>query len=438
MRGPLLPAGPDAAGQPPSDRRRRLPTMTRSVRRRAASRLGIALLPAFLAACASGDGTTGPDEVAPEITVTGVADGGSYSPPVTITIAVEPGTYTATLNGAAFFSGGTVTQPGAYTLIVNGRNGLETSHEEIDFTLLAGGTGDVLIVRVFDLLLGSNTAPGDAILITDSSGSGMTHALIDAGARSNSETYVRTRLVALGVDTLRFMQLTHAHFDHYSGMDEILNSALHVRSFVYNGQLRSAVTYNAVLSAAATQADTVTPLTALLTLELGAGPVATHVTMVPPLPTYIGIDTDDGDELNEGSVGTEVEHAGFRMFFTGDGEVLANQRWRTSFASLTAAVDVLKAGHHGANNAVFDDGFGTSTASAWLDHTQPTIAVISANGTTHPRVRALSKLMGETTEVYCTNVHGEIRITVDDAGFYTVQVEKNAGLDCVAGIEATT
>jgi beta-lactamase superfamily II metal-dependent hydrolase len=248
---------------------------------------------------------------------------------------------------------------------------------------------------------------------------------------------VRQRLAALDVDTLRFMQLTHAHADHFAGMDEILAAGAHVRSFVYNGQVRPAVTYQAVLDAAEVHADTVVVLSSLRALELGAGPVATDVTMVPPLPTYIGTDQTDGSHFNEGSLGTEVRHGAFRMFLTGDGEVEANQRWRMSFSSLTQDIDVLKVGHHGANNAIFDDGFGPGN-SAWLDHTQPAVAVISANGTSHPRVRALSKLMGEVTDVYCTNVHGEIRITVDELGFYTVTVEKNAGSDCVPGDDATT
>lgn len=392
----------------------------------------------FPLACAS-DGGTGPEPVPPAITITGVADGGAYSPPVSIGISVSPGTYSATLNDAPFFSGGTVTQPGSYTLVVDARNGLETRVEQVDFTVEAGGTGDLLIVRVFDLGLGTFGAPGDAILLTDSSGSGITHALVDAGARSGNESYVRQRLQALGVDTLRFMQLTHAHADHFAGMDDVLNSAIHVRSFVYNGQVRAQGSYEAVLAAAQARADTVTVPDAVRSLELGAGPVPTEVTVIPGLPNYLGTSTDDGALLNEGSLGTEVTHGTFRMFLTGDGEVEANQRWRISFPALTANLDVLKAGHHGANDAVFDDGSGFySTNSAWLDHTQPDIAVISANGTSHPRVRALNRLEGATTDVYCTNVHGEIRITVDESGFYTVDVEKNAGNDCVPGSDATT
>ena len=383
-------------------------------------------------ACAD-NGSTGPDDAAPAITVTGVTDGGSYTPPLTISIGVAPGTYSATLNGAAFISGNTVTQPGSYTLVVNARNGTASATESIDFTVVppVGGATDVLVIRVLDLQLGSYGAPGDAILITDSSAAGVAHALIDAGARTVGtvvdEGYVRTRLIQLGVDTLRFMQLSHAHTDHFAGMDEILGSAIHVQSFVHNGQTRTLSSYVSLIDYAEVHADTVTRLTTNRSLVLGGGPVPTNVTMIAPLTTYLN--DPNTDEMNDGSIGTLIEHAGFRIFLAGDGEDEANSRWQNSFASLSGGVDVLKVGHHGANNA---------TQTWWLAHSSFEMAVISANGTTHPRIAALANLRAISDDVYCTNVHGEIRIVVDDAGNYTVSFEKNASSACVAGSQATT
>jgi|GEM_PF-558096 len=406
-----------------------------------------ATTPAFLtllllAACSGGDGGTGPADQAPAITVSGVQDGGSYEPPVTIGIQVDQGSYSARLNGAAFISGGTISSPGSYELVVEARNGVATSSETVAFDVVppTSSVGDVLTIRLIDL--GDNPSigggGGDAILLTDSSAFGVFHAMIDAGPGASSESFARQRLSALGVDSLGFLQLTHAHSDHFAGMDEILN-AIPVGTFVYNGQVRNLSFYQAVLDAAQAEAGSVVALNSLLAVEVGAGPTATTVTMVPPLSSYLNDGNASGDELNEGSIGTHVEHAAFRMFLTGDGEVEANGRWRTSFAALTGAVDVLKVGHHGANNAIFDDGsgFGDFT-STWLTHTAPAVAVISANGRSHPRSRAISKLLGEVTEVYCTSVHGDIRIRVDGDGNYQVVVDRNAGSDCVAGSEATS
>ncbi|HEX6589607.1 MAG TPA: hypothetical protein VF039_11325 [Longimicrobiales bacterium] len=400
--------------------------------RRTYARAALATLLLFPAAACGDGGSTGPEDTDPVVTVSGVADGGSYEPPVTITIGVAPGTYSATLNGATFISGSTVTQPGAYALVVNARNGTARTTEEIGFTVSppAGGD-DFLIIRLFDLRLGSYGAPGDAILITDSSSAGVTHALIDAGARTIGSTveegYVRTRLTQLGVDTLRFMQLTHAHTDHFAGMDEILGSAIHVQDFIYNGQTRTLSSYVSLIDYAETQADTAYALTANRSLVLGGGPVATSVTMIAPLTTYLG--DPNTDEMNDGSIGTLIEHGGFRIFLAGDGEDEANARWQNSFATLSGDVDVLKVGHHGANNA---------TQTWWLSHSSFDMAVISANGTTHPRIAALANLHAIDEDVYCTNVHGEIRIVVDGAGNYTWSLEKNAASPCVAGSDATT
>ncbi len=125
------------------------------------------------------------------------------------------------------------------------------------------------------------------------------------------------------------------------------------------------------------------------------------------------------------------------MFLTGDGEVLANQRWRTGFGTRTGPVTALKMGHHGANDAVFDNGFNGS--SAWLAHSAPALAVISANGTTHPRINATTALLTVSgLTVYCTHVHGDITIRVGEQGMYTVTVEKNEGQPCTPGRDATT
>lgn len=393
-----------------------------------------AVLLTTLVSCSGGDGgPADPEDQEPTITVTGVTDGASYTEPVTIAISVSPGSYSARLNGASFISGTTVEDVGDYSLTVNAQNGLATSDTTIDFSIVPpiGGNTDFLIIRVLDLRLGSYGAPGDAILITDSSAAGVTHALIDAGARTIgstvTESYVRTRLTELDVDTLRFMQLSHAHTDHFAGMDEILGSAIHVQSFVHNGQTRTLPSYTSLLDYAETQADTVTELTTNRSLVLGGGPVATNVTMIAPLTTYL--DDPNTDEMNDGSIGTLIEHAGFRIFLAGDGEDEANARWQNSFAALSGDVDVLKVGHHGANNA---------TQTWWLSHSAFDMAVISANGTTHPRIQALANLHSISDDVYCTNVHGELRIVVDDAGNYTIERERNASSPCVAGSQADT
>lgn len=395
------------------------------------------LLAAVALTACSGSPAGPPDPVAPVITVSGVAAGGTFDAPVTVGISVDRGSYTATLNGAAFSGGGTITQPGQYELVVSARNGTATAESRMAFTVRFTGAR-VLIVRLLDLGDNESGGGGDAILLTDSTAIGMRHALIDAGPQgpdASNPGYVAQRLAGLGVTRLDFVQLTHAHSDHYAGLSQVLNG-IPVSWFVYNGQQRANIGgYQTVLTAANNRADTVVVPTVVTDLPFGYE--AGMAKVVPPLTSYLGNSAATGDQLNEGSLGTSLRRGTFSMFFTGDGEMEANTRWRTTSAALTGGVTALKVGHHGANNAVFDNGF--SGASTWLSHTAPQIAVISANGRSHPRVNALNAILGRpTTETYCTSVHGDIAIRVLDSGQYTVAVQRNATMDCRPGTEATT
>ena len=80
------------------------------------------------------------DRVAPEVTITGVTDGGLYKASVTPVITITGQTsQTITLNGAAFTSGTPVTAEGAYTLVATasdeaGNTTAKTVAFEIDLT----------------------------------------------------------------------------------------------------------------------------------------------------------------------------------------------------------------------------------------------------------------------------------------------------------------
>lgn len=389
------------------------------------------------AACSGGGGGTEVQDRAPVITITGVAEGGEYAGPVTLGISVDRGSYTATLNGTNVASGEVVSAPNDYELQVTARSGTATSNQTVRFKLRFAGTS-LLIIRLLDL--GDNgPGGGDAILLTDSTAAGMRHALVDAGpggsgGDANDPEYVRRRLAQLGVTRLDFVQLTHAHSDHFGGLSAVVN-AIPTDRFVYNGQVRNLSSYNSAVNAARNRASATLVPTDTVKPAFGYQPGT--VVFVHPLSTYLASDPNDGGPINEGSIGTAIRRGTFQMFLTGDGEVEANQRWRTQFASLTRDLEVLKVGHHGANNAIFDNGF--SGASTWLQHTSPEVMVISANGSSHPRINALNAMLGRPqTETYCTSVHGEITIRVADSGQYTVTPQRNAPLDCVAGSDATT
>lgn len=391
---------------------------------------------ALLPGC-GGDDPAGPPSDPLEIAVTGVEDGAVYEAPVTIDIQTTRGSYSATLDGETFFPGSTVSDIGAHTLIVTARDGVDSETVRIDFEIRLGGDS-FLIVRMFNL--GDNDAGGggDAILLTDSSAAFQQHALFDAGPAGiggSNPGYVANRLAELGVSNLEALILTHAHSDHFDGLPHVLDQ-LDVERFIYNGQVRYYSEYTDLIAQAEASADTVIIPSDTVALEL-AGQSGTSVIVLPPLADYLNQAGAESSELNNGSLGTAVARGDFSMFLTGDGEVEANNRWRLSYGEFTGDLDVLKIGHHGANDAIFDNGF--SGSSSWLDHTDPETMLISANGTTHPRHNALTKILGRSnTRTYCTHVHGEVTLRVNPAGEYAVSVEKNAEMDCVPGEDATT
>ncbi|TVP80259.1 MAG: MBL fold metallo-hydrolase, partial [Gemmatimonadales bacterium] len=353
----------------------------------------------------------------------------------------------AELNGERFTSGSVVDRPGSFVLEVDAARGAQRATQRVEFAIEVSGDR-VLIVRMFDLGPEGLGGGGDAILLSDSSSLGIRHGMVDAGPRglpgsspSNPQIideYVSERLQALGVDTLQFLQLTHAHADHFRGMADILRD-IPVKTFLYNGQPRSFARYNTVLAAANAHADTVVVVDQEMEILLGGDEGGVRTVHIPGLPDYLAMDTNNGRLLNEGSLGTYVSFDGVRMFLTGDGEVEANVRWRTSFQEYTADIDILKVGHHGANNAIFDDGSGaTNTASAWLVHTAPALMLIPSNGRSHPRVQALNRMLeAPSAQVFCTNVHGDLEVRIA-GGWWEVTAQRNQNADCVPGDEART
>jgi beta-lactamase superfamily II metal-dependent hydrolase len=406
-------------------------------RSRVVALLATAVLAIGTFACSSSE-TAAPEVSAPTITISGVSDGARLESGVTISVTIDSGTFQATLNGAPFFSGGTVAEPGSYRLEVVAQNAGGITTEVVEFEILFSGDS-LLIIRMLDLGENGAGGGGDALLVTDSSAAGMRHALIDAGpagADAADPGFVERRLQQLGIDSLEVLVLTHGHSDHYGGMSPILNGST-VEEFFYNGQIRFLGSYQSVISTARSRADTVIVPNALEDRDLGLGAERTRLTIIPGLPDNLGTSTNDGSDLNDGSIGAVFAKGAFSMFVAGDGEVDANLRWRRDYAALTRDVTILKVGHHGANDAVFDAGFAGS-GTTWLDHADAELHLVSANGTSHPRIGALNALLTRPGLTLCTSTHGEIEIRAAASGQWSVSVERNEGVECSEGRDATT
>jgi len=258
---------------------------------------------------------------------------------------------------------------------------------------------------------------GDAVVMADSAAGGPWYALIDAGGDDVAARY----LDDAGIDTLDLLVLTHAHSDHFGGMQDVFDR-MHVRRFVYNGQARALASYQRVLERARMEADTVIVLSAPHEISFGTADGA-HAVLLPPLDTWLTENTDDGSLLNEGSLGLRVQVGSFAYLGTGDAEIQANRRFADSYPDWVDA-DALKAGHHGSTDAV---------QSFWLDAVSPELVVVSANGTTHPHGAALDMYRARTPDLFCTPDHGIVTVRVSAAGDYAVRTERDPRARCTPG-----
>src|SRR5690606_28043748 len=148
-------------------------------------------------------------------------------------------------------------------------------------------TADQTPLTITVLRVSSAAGGGDAILVADSAAAPPRHVLIDAGDDGETARALR----AAGVRSLDLLVLTHAHHDHYGGMDEVL-AAMPVRAFAFNGQVRSAVTYRRLLEQVEREVPVVIVVDSVRRVRLGEGEHATTLTLIPPLPTHLGEDTN--------------------------------------------------------------------------------------------------------------------------------------------------
>ena len=236
---------------------------------------------------------------------------------------------------------------------------------------------------------------GDAIVVRAPEGQ---TALIDAGPGVD----LSAALKRLGVERLDLVVASHPHADHIGGMWQVLES-VPVRFYMDNGQPHTTATYLSVMRTLRSHPE-ITYLEAVpRTLSLGSVSIR-----VLPLPARAS------SNLNNHSVGLVVEHGEFTAFLSGDSERPELDHFLR--ASAVPDVTLLKAPHHGSDDAV---------SEPFLSTARPEVVVISVgygNRYGHPSVAALSTYPRYAKEVYRTDLHGQVTIAGYEDGSYEVSL----------------
>lgn len=234
---------------------------------------------------------------------------------------------------------------------------------------------------------------GDATLVQ----TGGESYLVDAG-RPEEGPEVVDFLRSRGVDELAGVVSTHPDADHIGGMPDVLDAVPVEEVYVSGGTSGTTVEAAFLSGVEETGAETV---------EVDSGDEmtwgASEVTVLSPPASGFS-------DSNENSVVTLIEHGSTpeaaRVLLTGDAE--AEAEGYISQSSEAGPLAVLKVGHHGSD---------TSTTPLLLSRFRPHVAVISAgedNDYGHPTPQTLRRMRTAGAEIFRTDLHGDVIVTLHD------------------------
>ena len=237
---------------------------------------------------------------------------------------------------------------------------------------------DQLIIDFFDV------GQADSILIRNQDKT----MLIDAGTNEMGNVVVE-HLKEYGISKIDYLIGTHPHEDHIGGLDDVINNF--DIGQVYMPQITTTTkTFEDVLNAIENKNLKITSPNKDDIIELGQA--NTKFMTIPIL---------DRDNLNLSSLVIRLEFGNNSFLFMGDAEKENEQsiKWPKT--------DVLKVGHHGSN---------TSSTKEFLNQVQPQYSIIMVgkdNSYKLPKEETINKLQECGSEIYRTDLNGDIQIISD-------------------------
>ena len=235
--------------------------------------------------------------------------------------------------------------------------------------------------------------------------------VIDAGTNGQQADYMEE----MGVDEVALAVVSHRHFDHLGGMDNVLDRFTTERFLGITEDCPGRVGDDRVRD----------ELDGVEIVPLSSTPQTLTIDGVDFTILPIGSMHPCPNEENLNSIVIRMDFGDFSMLFTGDAEEDALD-WLVDNHADLLDVDVLKASHHGSNNGYTDE---------FLAAVSPERVVISAGvnaGVGRPMAQAVEDYEDATGDrVYCTNRHSSIRVYGYTDGRIRVSTLREADQSCV-------
>ena len=246
---------------------------------------------------------------------------------------------------------------------------------------------------------------GDSIFISLPDGKNI---LVDAGSPAAGPGLVKY-LRSIGTRRIDHLIFTHPHDDHIGGLFNVL-SEFEVGNFYDNGfsDFDNPV-FGDYIKLVRKGHSKYSVLQAGESLSFGGVKIDVINPLLPPT-----------GNLNEDSIVLRVHYGGIAILLTGDIGAIGERRLLNTSTELKS--DVLKVGHHGADNA---------SSAAFLSAVRPQAAVITVSATNkyaRPRPETLNRLKAAGIKIFRTDLDGHIVLKTDGKVF-SLHTEKSLNGD---------
>lgn len=227
--------------------------------------------------------------------------------------------------------------------------------------------------------------------------------LIDGGETDYGDD-VLGFLKSQNIEELDYVVATHPHSDHIGGLVQVLNN-LPVKNVIMPDIEHTSKTYENLINGILNNEANTEVIIAQNGMNLEFG----------NLKAEIYAPFGNTDDLNNNSVVMKMDYAGNSFLFTGDMEKVVEEEILDYGYNID--VDFLKVAHHGSD---------TSSSDEFISEVSPEISIIqvgAGNSYGHPTEQTLEVLKKYETEIYRTDLNGDISILFDNDG-YTIKTEK--------------
>lgn len=226
-------------------------------------------------------------------------------------------------------------------------------------------------------------------------------------ATVNHKSEIYNALLALDIDEIDYLLITHQHDDHMGNAESIIEKysvkniimpsigeGYDVDSYFYENLLKS-IAKNGVNPISASSCNS---------FKLGSA----DVDILSPNKHY--------DDLNDMSIVLKITYGDTSFLFQGDASKKVEKQLINDGVDVSA--DILKVGHHGSN---------VSTTETYLSYVNPSACIISygaGNNFHHPNHNVIDRLEDKNVDIFLTLYHGNITV-VSDGNTITIYSQKN-------------